>query len=132
MNQTLILGEKVLMVGPKVALIIATQIHHLTLRVGFIWYVCFNSPFHLQPFFGVIIPLWCRFTQDLSTNFCIVVVVMHFPICLCHVLPLLPLIASISVFWSLDFKELDCNQWLFFVTNFGVFFGAKIKHFCEI
>jgi hypothetical protein len=98
MNQTLILGQKVLMVGPKVALFISTQIHHLTLKVGFIWYVCFYSPFHLQPYFGVTVPVECRFTQDLLINFCIVVVVMHFPICLCHVFPLLPLIASICVF----------------------------------
>jgi hypothetical protein len=34
---------------------IYTQIHHFTFRVGFIWYVCFYSPFHLQPFFGVTI-----------------------------------------------------------------------------
>lgn len=43
MNQTLILGQKVLMVGPKVALFISTQIHHLTLKVGFFG-MCASTP----------------------------------------------------------------------------------------
>jgi hypothetical protein len=50
-------SQNALMVGPKVALFISTQIHHLTLKVGFIWYVCIHSPFHPQPFFDVIVPI---------------------------------------------------------------------------
>jgi hypothetical protein len=57
MSPTLILGQKVLMVRPKIALFIPTQIRHLTPRLGFIWYVCIPPPlFLLQPFFGVTIP----------------------------------------------------------------------------
>jgi hypothetical protein len=36
MSPTLILNQQVLMVGPKVALFIPTQIHQLILKLGFV------------------------------------------------------------------------------------------------
>jgi hypothetical protein len=49
MSQTLILGQKVLMVVPKVGLFISTHTCQLTPSLGFIWYVCFYPSFLLQP-----------------------------------------------------------------------------------